>query len=123
MPTDTMNSSGPAADAFTAVQQIIGHARSGGLLAKHRAIKALAEVHDYLSQAMAEFATHMAEPGQGYPVSVWEPLSAVSSHDKAASMAAAESDSAMTALGNMTLRENAGSSTQAPHHSELNSDA
>jgi len=114
---------GAGADLFTAVQQIIGHAEAGGIRAKLRALIQLAEAHDYLSQAMEGFARRMAEPDQGYPAGVWEPVAAASAHDKAASMSAGEAVSALTAMLAMTLDEAAQSSVRVPHHDELNAPA
>jgi hypothetical protein len=120
-----MSSSAPAghsADLFTAVNQILARAQSGGLQAKQRAVKQLTEAHEYLSQAMNQFAQHMSEPQQGYGPEIWEPLAQVSAHDKAAASKAAESDAAITTLANMQVGELAGSQMRAPHQTELNTD-
>lgn len=115
--------SGASADLLTALQQVIGHAKAGGLQAKQRAVKTLAEAHEYFASQIGEFARYLSEPDAGYPSSIWEPLSAMAAHDKAAAMKAGESDSALSALSAMSVGDLAGSAVRAPHHRELNSDA
>lgn len=122
-PMSHSNGSGSGADLFSALQQVMSQARSGGLQAKHRAIKTFAEAEDYMSQTLQQFSQEMAEPDQGYPQSIWEPIQQASQHNRAAATKMAESDSAMTQLANMQVGELAASSVKAPHHSELNSDA
>jgi hypothetical protein len=119
----TTQAGGASADLFTAVQQVMSQARAGGLKAKHRAVKALTEMHDYISQAETSLAQEMSEPDSDYPPQIWEPIAQTAAHSKAASMKMAESDSAMTALENMSVGDLAGSSVHAPHHDELNADA
>jgi hypothetical protein len=119
----TTQAGGASADLFTSVQQVMSQARAGGLKAKHRAVKALTEMHDYISQAETSLAQEMSEPDSDYPPQIWEPIAQTAAHSKAASMKMAESDSAMTALENMSVGDLAGSSVHAPHHDELNADA
>jgi hypothetical protein len=117
------NPGSDGADLFSALQQVVSRARAGGLQAKHRAIKTFAEAHDYMSQTMQQFAQEMAEPDQGYPQAIWEPLQQTAQYDRAAATKAAESDAAMTQLSNMQVGELAASPVKAPNERELNSDA
>lgn len=122
-PAMSHSSNGSGADLFSALQQVMSQARAGGLQAKHRAIKTFAEAEDYLSQTLQQFAQEMAEPDQGYPQAIWEPIQEASQHNRAAATKMAESDAAMTQLSNMQVGELAASAVKAPHHSELNSDS
>lgn len=122
--TDPVTTSpGASADLFAAVQQLTARAKAGGLRSKQQAAAALAEAFDYMQQHIAAFAADLSEPGQGYPASIWEPLTTVSAHLKAAAGSAAESSSAISALAGMTVGELAASPVRAPHHDELNKDA
>jgi len=122
--TDPVTASpGASADLFAAVQQLTAHASAGGLQAKYRAVTALAEALDYMQQHVASWAVQLSEPGQGYPATIWEPLTTVAAHLKAGSGAASESSSAICALAAMTVGELAASPVRAPHHDELNKDA
>ena len=122
-PVTTSNGSAPAGageDMFTAMQRIVSQANSGGLRSKQRAVTILSDAFDYISQALQTFARQMSEPGQEYGPPVWEPLQRAAAHQKAASSAASESASAISALANMQVGELADSSTRAPHSSQLN---
>ena len=126
VPVTTSTTNGPApaagagADLFTAIQQVTNHAMSGGLRSKQRAFKTLEDGFDYISQQLATFARQLAEPGQEYPASIWEPLATAAAHMKAASSAAGESSSGIGALAGMNLGEAADSPVHVPHNTQLN---
>jgi hypothetical protein len=115
--------SGAGADLFTAVQHIIGHAEAGGVQAKYRALSQLQEATEWMSGALEGFARRLAEPDQGYGPAVWEPVATASAHIRAASMASAEGQAALSALLALTIGEAATSSVKVPHHDEINAPA
>jgi len=120
MTTTANGSSGVSSDMFTAAQQLTSQSLAGGLQSKRRGIHTLSEALDYIGTVVTQFGQRLSEPDQGYPASIWEPLTTAGAHVKAAAASAGESDSALAALSAMNVGELAGSATQAPHHDELN---
>jgi hypothetical protein len=115
-PDVTVPGTGASADLFAALGVLLGHARSGRIRGKQRALVSVAEALDYMSGQMGSFATSLSEPGQHYPPVVWEQVERAAAHLKAASSCTAEGASAVAALIATTLGE-AGDST--PDRSEL----
>lgn len=111
---------GAGADLFTAMQQLISAALSGGLRSKQRGGAALSDGLDYMATSLQAFARRLAEPDQHYPPAVWEAFSRAAAHLKAASSASGEGASAVGAIAAMTVGDLADSATQSPHHDELN---
>jgi hypothetical protein len=111
---------GGGADLFTAMQQVTGHAMSGGLRSKQRSISVLSESFDYMASQLESFARQLSEPGLNYPAQVWEALSRGAAHLKAAASASGESSSSLNAIAAMNVGELADSPVRAPHHDELN---
>lgn len=118
-----MTTPGASADLFAAVQQLTAHAKAGGFQSKQRTVASLTEAFDYMQQHIAAFAAELAEPDQRYPAAVWEPLTTMAAHLKAAAGAGGESSSALAALAGMTVGEVAASPVRAVHHDELDKDA
>ena len=90
--------SGASADLFTAVQQITGRARAGGIRSKQRAIVTLSESFDYMAQVIGQWSQQLAEPDQNYPAAIWEPLAQAAAHLKAAANSSSESASSISAM-------------------------
>ena len=111
---------GTAADLFAGFQAAIMRGKSKGMPGNHETVKMFAEVYDYLRQHADSFAQYMMEQGQ-YAAAVWEPLTTMAGHSRAAVGAASQSDTALTALARMTVGDVAvNPAVRAPHHGELN---
>jgi hypothetical protein len=111
---------GAGADMLTSVQQLTTHCASAGIEGKQRSYTVAAESFSFMAAQFSALASKMAEPGQAYPPSAYEPWQIVAAHLQAAAMAAGEGGSVIQSIRSMTVGELAGSSIRAPHHDELN---
>lgn len=117
----TPDMSGNPLESFVeALHQLHGQATSGGMVAKHQAVKAFTEASLRCAGTAAQISRAMAEPSAHYGPECTEPVARAAEHFQAASMTLSEADTALTTLGHMTVDELARSGRQAPHHSELN---
>jgi hypothetical protein len=101
------------------INGIAAHARAGNILAKRRAMLALIHLCERAANMARNLAMALAEPGMHYGNEVTEPIAKGAAHLSAASMAFAESDSALSSLLRASLAETMAAGRQVPHHTEL----
>jgi hypothetical protein len=101
------------------INGIAAHARAGNILAKRRAMLALIHLCERAANMARNLAMALAEPGMHYGNEVTEPIAKGAAHLSAASMAFAESDSALSSLLRASLAETMAAGRQVPHHNEL----
>ena len=112
-------STGSAEKLIEGVNQVHAEAASGGIHAKHGAVKSCTEGSMRFSAMAGMLARAMSEPASNYGPEITEPLAKAGVHLQAAAMAFSEADSALTTLLQMSVGDLANSSRQAPHHTEL----
>ena len=120
-PVTAAGSSGAGADLFAAMRVLVTHAVSGGLQSKQRGLATLAEVLEYQAAVLDELAQRLAEPDQGYPASVWEPVTTSAAHVRGAQSKLGEASSALTHLVSLSLGEASATGQKIPHHEQINS--
>lgn len=113
------SSTGSAEKLIEGVNQVQAEAASGGIHAKHGAIKSCTEGSIRFSAMSSMMSRAMSEPGSNYGPEITEPLAKAATHLQAAAMAFSESDAALSTLLQMSVGDLASSSRQAPHHTEL----
>jgi len=112
-------SGGAAEKLIDGANQVHAEASSGGVHAKHGAVKAFTEGALRCSQTSEMMARAMSEPAANYGPEITEPLAKAGNYFRAAALALGEADTAITTLLAMSVGELARSARQAPHHSEL----
>lgn len=117
--TTVASSTGSAEKLIEGVNQVQAEAASGGIHAKHGAIKSCTEGSIRFSAMSSMMSRAMSEPGSNYGPEITEPLAKAATHLQAAAMAFSESDAALSTLLQMSVGDLASSSRQAPHHTEL----
>lgn len=121
VPVTAAGSSGAGADLFAAMRVLVTHAVSGGLQSKQRGLATLAEVLEYQAAVLDELAQRLAEPDQGYPASVWEPVTTSAAHVRGAQARLGEASSALAHLVSLSLGEASATGQKIPHHDQVNS--
>jgi len=108
------------ADLFAAMRTMVTHAEAGGLQAKQRVLAQLDEVFEFQAAIMEGLARRLAEPDQGYPAAVWEPVTTSAAHIRAARMSVSDAASALAHLVSLTLNEASATGQRIPHHDQVN---
>ena len=111
---------GAGADMLNSVHQLVTHVMAGGIQGKQRGFSVASESLSFMADQFVSMGRAMAEPGQNYPASAYEPWLVAASHLQAAAMACGEGGSVIQSIRSMTVGELAGSAMRAPHHDELN---
>jgi len=114
--------SGASGDLFTAANQLVGSSLAGGMQSKRRGVHTLAEAVDYFANLLHQFSSRLAEPDQGYPAAVWEPIAQAAAHLKGCGSKLGESDTALATLANTPMGDVATSTVKSPHHDQVNSE-
>lgn len=122
----TATTGGTVTAASGAVEQLVegvngirAEAMSGGIHAKHRAVKAAIEACERFSAMIGSLARELSEPGMNYGPEITEPLSRMSQFLAAGAATGSESDASLTTLKSMTVGDLASSARQAPDRAEL----
>lgn len=110
------SSTAPAEQLNEAVNAIYAHAASGNFIAKQEAVRAAHAAAGRFAGMCQMLARTMSEPGSNYGPEVTEPIATAGTNFQAGAMSLSEADASLETLGNMTLRESAGSPRQTPHH-------
>jgi hypothetical protein len=111
--------SNPVEQMVEGINAIRAEAMSGGIHAKHRAIKAAVEGGERFAALMTSLSRELSEPGMHYGPEITEPLSRMGQFFGAGAATGSEADASMASLKNTTLGDLAQSARQAPDHSEL----
>jgi len=101
------------------INGIAAHVRAGNILAKRRGMLALIAICKRAADMALSLSRALAEPGQHYGPEVTEPIAKGSMHLRAAGLAFAEADTALSTLLRASLAETMESGRQVPHHDEF----
>ena len=115
-----MSTASGAEQLIDGINKIHATAQSGGIHAKHAAIKAATEGCIRFADMLQMLARQMSEPGQHYGPEITEPIGKAATHLQAGAMTLGEADTNIDTLIRTTLGELAKGARQAPHHDELN---
>lgn len=112
-------SSGPVEQMVEGINGIRAQALSGGIHAKHAAVKSMVEACERFAAMTLSLARELSEPGMHYGPEITEPLQRAGQFLQAAAAVGSESDASLSSLKGMTVGDLAQSARQAPDHSEL----
>ena len=100
-------------------EELHKHAAAGNINAKMEALAGAAGGATRFAATMEMLGRTMSEPDTRYGPEITEPIVKAGAQLHAAAIQISEGRANLESLANMNLRDLAGSSRQAPHHSEL----
>jgi len=117
MPTGTSTAAGEK--ITQGANELHAHAANGNINAKMEALAGAEGGATRFAATMEMLGRTMSEPDTRYGPEICEPIVKAGAALQAAAVLIGEGRANLDSLANMTVRDLAGSSRQAPHHSEL----